>query len=293
VNPAAGGGRCAQLAPPAIARLREAGLVIDEVRTSARGDAQRLARDAYARGVRRFIAVGGDGTAYEIANGLLPDALNGDAERACLGFLPLGTGNSFLRDFTSRGAEHAIEALQQDRRRACDVVRLIHDQGELYYLNLLSVGFVADVAATANRRFKWLGPAGYILAVVLQTATLTSRSWRMRLDGNGSSDQAVVFVSFCNSRFTGGRMMMAPFADTADGKLDVIVAGAMGRLALLSAFPRIFSGSHVRWSKISTSHARNIDLDVPHAVDLMIDGEVERHCPIRLEVLPSAIDVSV
>ena len=294
VNPAAGGGRCADLARGALARLRASGLTLDESYTHAPGDATRLARDAYARGVRRFIAVGGDGTAYEIVNGLLPAALgaqNGDRPR--LGFLPLGTGNSFLRDFGDRSAELAEQALATDRARACDVVRLQHDAGELFYINLMSAGFVADVCTTANRRFKRVGAAGYGLAVVLETGALSPRDFRMRVDGGATWEQKVTFVSFSNSRYTGGNMLMAPFADTADGKLDVIVAGQMGRMALLSAFPKIFSGAHVHLASITCSQGRCVDIDADEPLDLMIDGEVERHRPIRLEVLPRAIDVSV
>src|ERR1700684_1968096 len=70
VNPAAGGGRSAKLAGPALERLRKGGMEVDEVTTGAPGDAVRLARDAYARGYRRFLAVGGDGTGHEILNGI-------------------------------------------------------------------------------------------------------------------------------------------------------------------------------------------------------------------------------
>ena len=66
------------------------------------GDSTRIAREAYREGWRKFIAVGGDGTSYEIVNGLFPDCLGG--ERPALAFLPLGTGNSFLKDFTQYGA---------------------------------------------------------------------------------------------------------------------------------------------------------------------------------------------
>jgi YegS/Rv2252/BmrU family lipid kinase len=267
-------------------------VAVEQVTTTGPGDAIRLAREGYARGVRRFVAVGGDGTAYEIANGLLPHALEG-SERACLGFLPLGTGNSFLRDFSARGTEHAIEALCEGRARACDVVRLEHDDGELYFLNLLSIGFVADVATLANRRFKRLGRGGYAVAVVLETLSLAPGALRMRVDGGPCWEQAATFVSFCNSRYTGGSMMMAPFADTADGKLDIVVAGSMSRLGLLGAFPRIFSGTHVYLPAISCSQAAEVELDISAAIDLMIDGEVERHRPKRLRVLPAAIDVSV
>jgi diacylglycerol kinase (ATP) len=244
--------------------------------------------------VRRFVAVGGDGTTYEIVNGLLPAALGAEGgDRPCVGFLPLGTGNSFLRDFSDGGAEFAIDALVHGRARGCDVLRLRHGDGELYSINLLCCGFVADVCATANRRFKRFGQAGYGMAVVLETASLAPRAFRMRVDGGALWEQHVTFVSFSNSRFTGGKMMMAPFADTADGKLDLIVAGAMGRAELLAAFPKIFSGTHVHLRSITCSQARSIEIDVPEALDLMVDGEVVRHRPERLDVLLQAIDVSV
>src|SRR6266481_6225873 len=99
VNPAAGGGRSAKLAGPALGRLREKGLNVDVIASTGPGHALQLAREAYSQGYRRFLAVGGDGTAHEILNGVL--AGNPDASRISLGFLPLGTGNSFLRDFTN------------------------------------------------------------------------------------------------------------------------------------------------------------------------------------------------
>src|ERR1700751_4385458 len=98
VNPAAGGGKSARLAGPALARLREKGLRIDVIASTGPGHAVELAREAYEQGYRRFLAVGGDGTAHELINGVF--ALQPGVPRIELGFLPLGTGNSFLRDFT-------------------------------------------------------------------------------------------------------------------------------------------------------------------------------------------------
>src|SRR5256884_7618664 len=87
VNPAAGGGRSAKLAGPALARLREKGLKIDVIASTGPGHAVQLAREAYTQGYRKFLAVGGDGTAHEILNGIF--ANNPAAERIALGFLPL------------------------------------------------------------------------------------------------------------------------------------------------------------------------------------------------------------
>jgi len=293
VNPAAGGGRCEALAPAVLERVRATGLTVEVATTRAAGDGTRIAREAYARGTSGFLAIGGDGTSYEIVNGLLPEASAPGAQRPWLGFLPLGTGNSFLRDFGTGDAEQALSALAQGRKRACDVIRLTHDTGMLHFINLLSLGFVADVATTANRRFKALGPAGYVCGVVLETVSLAPRRITMRIDDEEPWLQPLIFASFCNSKFTGGRMMMAPYADTSDGRMDVIIARAMGRFGLLSAFPRIFTGNHVHLPSIACSQAKRVAFEVDEPIDLMIDGEVERHRPLALEVLGGVIDVCV
>jgi len=97
VNPAAGGGKSARLAASALDQLREKGLSIDVISTTGRGHAVELAAEAYNQGYRRFIAVGGDGTAHEILNGVFGRA--NAQERISLGLLPLGTGNSFSAIF--------------------------------------------------------------------------------------------------------------------------------------------------------------------------------------------------
>src|SRR5436190_14638541 len=144
VNPAAGGGRSAKLAGPALVRLREKGLKIDVIASTGQGHAVQLAREAYDQGYRRFLAVGGDGTAHEILNGVF--AGRTAVQRIALGFLPLGTGNSFLRDFTEDGAAASIQALLQGRSRTVDLLRLTHAVGEIYSLHLRNVGFLEDVA---------------------------------------------------------------------------------------------------------------------------------------------------
>lgn len=294
MNPAAGSGRCGKLAPSALEGVRSRGVAVEVLETQKPGDASQLAKQAYERGATRFLAVGGDGTAFEILNGL-SGALeqNGHAKRLQLGFLPLGTGNSFLRDFGSGDVEHAIEALVAKRSRTCDVLRLTHTEGVIHSLNLLSFGFVADICSITNARFKALGAGGYGLGVVTALANLHARPLRMRVDRGELWEQDMVFVSVCNSRYTGGSMMMAPYADTGDGELDIVVCGPMSRGTLLTTFPKIFSGRHVHHPMITSARAKSIELFEVEPVDLMIDGEVVRRQPTRIEVLPRALDVLV
>jgi YegS/Rv2252/BmrU family lipid kinase len=292
VNPAAGGGRCGRMAKPALEELREAGVQLEVSETAGPGQATTLARAAYARGRREFLAVGGDGTACEIVNGLFPEAATDG--RAVLGFLPLGTGNSFLRDFTDRGAEHAMEAITAGRQQASDVFRLIHAAGELYFINLLSMGFTADVTATANRRFKRLGEFGYILSVLLCLARLRRQSFPLRTDGDPDLDcRRCLFLSFNNSKFTGGKMKIAPQASTNDGLIEYVRWGPIGRLKLLRNFPTLFDGSHITHPQASRRAARQIEFALDAPVDVMVDGEVLTLDCRRIEVLPGALDIIV
>lgn len=298
VNPAAGGGRCGRMAQDALAGLRSARLAIDVAETTGPGQATTLARDAYARGCRRFIAVGGDGTACEIVNGLFPEAASGSSavagERPSLGFLPLGTGNSFLRDFTDRGAEHSARAITESRRRACDVLRLHHAAGDLYFINLLSMGFAADAAVAANRYFKPLGSFGYILGVLLCLARLRRRAFPLRADNDEDLDRRrCLFLSFNNSKFTGGRMMIAPQASTDDGLIEYVRWGPVGRLQLLANFSALFDGSHIAHPQASRRAVRHVEFQLDAPVDVMVDGETLTLDCRRIDVLPAALDVFV
>ncbi|HEY8374925.1 MAG TPA: diacylglycerol kinase family protein, partial [Nannocystis sp.] len=227
---------------------------------------------------------------YELLNGIFAGALP-PGERVSLGMLPLGTGNSFLRDFTDRGAEYAIEAIIAGKSRPCDVIRCRHTRGVLHFINIFSIGFVADVCAIRNRHFPALGEFGYTLSTVLRVAALKSYTFPMQIDGHGEDREPLTFLSFNNSRYTGGKMMMAPGADTADGLLDIVRVGRLGRASLLRTFPKIFQGTHVQHPAVRCYQAPGLDLRLDGDIDVMVDGEMIRIQPRRLEVVPGALDV--
>jgi diacylglycerol kinase (ATP) len=292
VNPAAGGGRCGKLAPQALSRVREAGVDLEIAQTSRAGEATGLARAAYAQGYRNFLAVGGDGTSFEIVNGLFPEA---ETEgRPALGLLPLGTGNSFLRDFTSRGVEHSIEALRRNSRRVCDVIRLRHATGDIYFINILNLGFAADAGEVANRRFKRWGTASYIGGVLAMLAGLKHHAFAHKLaDAEDWDRRPCLFLAFANSKFTGGKMMMAPQADPSDGKIEYVRWSPVGRLRLLWNFPRLFSGTHITHPLASRAAVERVDFDFGRPTNVIVDGEVLFLDCRSVEVLPAALDVIV
>jgi diacylglycerol kinase (ATP) len=290
VNPAAGGGRSRKMLGPALERLRAGGIAVDVEETRGAGEATRIAREAYAAGRRKFIAVGGDGTSYEVVNGLFPEA-SAD-QPATLGFLPLGTGNSFLRDFSSRGVEHAIESLITARTRVSDVLRLRHGAGVIHYINLLSVGFPADVATLRARRFSSHGELGYVISIFLGLARLKRRPFPVRVDGETEFDRRrCLFLTFNNSKFTGGTMMIAPKAEVNSGLIEYVRWGAIGRLGLMRNLPGLYDGTHIHHPLAERKAVRRVEFDLNEAVDVMVDGEVlTLHCE-ELDVLPGALNV--
>ena len=306
INPAAGGGRCGERVGAALDRLRAAGIAIEIAETSAAGDATKIARDAYGRGYRKFLAVGGDGTSYEIVNGLFPDSLAVSASEKTpidrtptLGFLPLGTGNSFLRDFENlasgkSGLEHALQALEAGRSQPCDVLRLTHKDGAIYYTNLLSLGFTADVAALRHRRFQGLGQFGYLLSIFLCLARLDRRPFPVRLDSQGEFDaRPCLFLTFNNSKFTGGTMMIAPDAATDDGLIEYVRWGPIGRLGLIRNLATLYDGTHTRHPLAERQAVRRVEFQLDQPVDAMVDGEVLTLECRTIDVLPSALRVVV
>ncbi|HXE76329.1 MAG TPA: diacylglycerol kinase family protein [Candidatus Xenobia bacterium] len=290
INPAAGGGRCGELAGTALAQLRAAGLTIESVEIERPGQGSELAREGERRGFRRFLAVGGDGTTFEITNGLFPRAP--DAPTPTLGFLPLGTGNSFVREFSARVLEHALEALKADHQRPCDVLRLTHRDGVLHYINLLSLGFAADVAVIRDRKLKHLGPLGYWLGVLACLARLERRAFPLRVDDDPEYDRRrCLFLSFNNSSYTGGHMLIAPQADPADGLIEYVYWGPIGRLGLVANLRGLYDGSHIEHPLAERRGVRQVEFELDGPVNIMVDGEVMTAHPLRLDVLPRALTV--
>jgi len=292
VNPAAGGGRTRKLLAPALDRLRASGLQVEVRETTALGHATEIAHQAWTEGYRKFISVGGDGTSFEIVNGLFPQATNADTPT--LAFLPLGTGNSFLRDFSDQGVDFAMESLIAGRSRQCDVLRLTHKDGVLCYINILSIGFSADVATLRARRFSSWGELGYQAAIFICLTRFRRRPFPLAVDREPDIDRRpCLFLTFNNSKFTGGTMIIAPTADTNDGLIEYVRWGPIGRVGLVRNLPRLYDGTHIQHPLAEVRKVRRVDFQLDSPVDVMIDGEVlTMHCQ-SLDVLPSALNVMV
>jgi len=154
------------------------------------------------------------------------------------------------------------------------------------------MGFAADVATLTNRHLKSLGELGYLVGVLVSLARLRRRPFPLRADGT-RDERRSLFVAFSNSKYTGGKMMIAPDASIHSGVIEYVHWGPIGRLGLLRNLSGLFDGSHIRHPLASHRTAARIEFDLREPVDVVMDGEVLTLEVKSLEVLPGALDVIV
>jgi diacylglycerol kinase (ATP) len=159
---------------------------------------------------------------------------------------------------------------------------------------LLSIGFTADVATLTNRHFKSLGPFGYLLGVFLRVVQLRRRSFAFRCDDDKNWDERrCLFLSFNNSKYTGGTMLIAPHSDPTDGLIEFVRWGPIGRLGLLRMLPKLYDGTHIQHPLASRRAVRRVEFNLPAPIDVMIDGELATLECRSLDIIPGAVDVHI
>lgn len=232
-----------------------------------------------------IVAMGGDGTNYQVLNGMLK--FHGDRQLPPLGILPVGRGNSFARDLQIFGIEDGLAALSRQKTRKVDVCRFSQNGDAFYFVNLMGFGFVTDVAKTAAR-FKWAGDFSYVIGVFHRLLGLNFHELVLEIDGKVISGKNC-FVEICNSRYTGGNMLMAPDARIDDGLFDAVVLAPLSRLSLISTFPKIFKGAHGENPAVEFIQATSARIYTQPSKTLLPDGEIFGTTPTEIRILPKRV----
>lgn len=288
VNPVAGSGRAVRAA----ARLRDAAVAAGaEMRVSAaRGDVERLASEAAASGAERIVAVGGEGTVQEVANGLA------DAPRAVVGIVPGGNGNDLARALgLPREPLAALAVALHGAPRAIDLGLARTAVGARRFVAAGGTGFDAGVATRmAGLRAWWQrGQPGYLLTTLDELRRHRNAAVRMTLDGDGVGiDGPILFAAFANGAYYGGGMQIAPAARLDDGLLDLCLVGDLTRLEALRQLPGLYRGAHVTHPAVTMRRFRSLAIE-GDAAPVHLDGEPWGRLPLHVEVLPGALRVAM
>jgi diacylglycerol kinase (ATP) len=282
VNPAAGNGRCARVWE----RLRQDvdGLAgWDFIYTERAGHARELAESAARAGVERVVAVGGDGTVCEVANGLAHS-------ETALGTIPIGTGNDTARNLRiPRQPSAAAKLMTAGATRAIDLGVIRTAQATSYFVNVAGFGFDAEVAWQVNRLPKLVGGTlPYVVGVVQTLWGYHSPRMRLSVDGH-VIERRVFLVAVANSASYGGGMLIAPDASPEDGLFDVCVVSDLSRFEVLRLVPKLYSGGHIGHSAVEMMRCRELSADADRRVRCQADGELVGDLPATFELRPAAL----
>lgn len=283
LNPGAGRGRGARMRQRLAALARRAGLPIEESRDAA--DLTARAARAAGEGVERLLVAGGDGTWNLAARGLAGGA-------TALAPVPLGTGNDLARALGyPLATAPAFAAALEGHRERLDLGRF----GKRIYCGVAGAGFDGAVATRARERLRWLrGPAVYAWATLVTLATFRPPRFRLTLDAEPERRGTAWLVVFANIACTGGGMRIAPGADPADGRLDLVGLEAISKAGLLRLFPRVYAGRHLGHPAVFRSSCATGRLAFDTVQRAVGDGEgfgeVGPH-GVEIGILPAALPV--
>jgi YegS/Rv2252/BmrU family lipid kinase len=250
-----------------------------------------LAREAAER-ADLLVAVGGDGTVNEIANGIA----GLDVE---LAVIPRGTGWDFVRTYRiPRRFEDAVAVALGGGTREIDLGRARYrgwDGGEResWFANIASAGMSGAIAKRANESSKVLGgKVSYLWATLTVFARWRNDEVRVTVDGEERSGR-MHDVVVANGRYFGGGMMICPGAEPDDGLLDVLLIGDLSKRDLLLTLPKTYRGRHLPHPKAELLRGKVVEVDAAEPLPVELDGEQPGTTPVSFDVVPRSLRLRV
>jgi diacylglycerol kinase (ATP) len=294
VNPASDNGATGKHWPEIARRATLLGLEGDARLSERPRHLSELARDAAHGGAELLVVVGGDGSVYEVANGIA--GLEHGPE---LALIPRGTGWDFARTFAiPHDVDGAIGIALHGRTTSIDLGRVGYRawDGNVvdgWFANVASAGMSGAIALRANTTTKALGgKASYLWATLKVFAGWAATEMRVEVDGERRSAR-MFDVVVANGKFLGGGMKMCPQAEPDDGLLDTLLIGDITKRDLMLTMPKIYRGTHLPHAKAELLRGRVVRIDADDAVPIQLDGEQPGTTPVQFEAVPRALRLRV
>jgi len=298
VNPVSANGRTGRHFDAIARAVRAAIGEFEWAFTRRRGDGAVLARQAVGAGSRLVVAVGGDGTASEVVDGLA----TAREPEVCFGLIPRGTGGDLRRSLgTPRDTEGAAQVLACGGERIADLGRvefLGHDGRPQvrHFANVAGFGIDGRVVEKVDATSKALGgKVSFQIGAARALLGWSDQRVRWRVDGGPWQEEAITCVAVCNGRYFGGGMMIAPEARLDDGLFDVTVWKGIGIKDFVLRRHMLYDGSHVRLRNTRTLRARVLEAEPVGGARVLldVDGEGPGMLPARFTLLPAALRLRV
>jgi diacylglycerol kinase (ATP) len=239
------------------------------------------------------VFLGGDGTLSEGLQGLFEHS-KFRALTKPIALLPAGTGNSFLRDFGITDFESAFDALcqalEKNEHADIDVGLLSYEHNKKEHkrivMNIWGVGFIPAVTKLAIQ-LRILGSLNYTLATLAKVTHHTPYKYNAYIDGKARK-LCCDFVTISNSRYTGGKMLIAPPVRPNDAKLFMVMPELKMPHKVLAMFPKIFTGEHIKNPFVHSQFLHDFRIETPKPIPMNVDGELEVGSNPHLKIFPKA-----
>jgi len=246
-----------------------------------------LARAAAEGGADRVVAIGGDGTALDVASGLLASRRS-----VPMAHVPRGTANVLALNLgipTSLGG--AIAAAVHGVVTRIDVGRL----GAEPFLLSVGTGLHADIVVRADRRAKrrW-GVMAYVWAGWRSIEDAVLARYRVTVDGEEQEiEGTMIQVMNCGAMLLRRSWLMGPGISPADGLLDVLVYRARSLPEYARVAARVVQGYPTATRLVLHRRGERVRIEADRDVAVQRDGEPAGSLPVEIGVLRRALPVVV
>ncbi|HMZ08909.1 MAG TPA: diacylglycerol kinase family lipid kinase [Anaerolineales bacterium] len=255
-----------------------------------------LAKQAAEEGYDLVIAMGGDGTAHEVMNGLMQVP---PEKRPMMGVVPIGSGNDFAYSIgiTQKPAHALAHALKAGDIRTIDMGLLTDENGRSeYFDNTLGIGFDAVVTIRSHKLPIVKGFLMYLTAVI-QTIILNHNPARIKIEtDNESFEEQMLMFTLCNGPREGGGFMLSPDSKNDDGGMEYVAVTKVSRATMFRLVPEFMKGTHMRFKQIRMGRFKKMTLTSNLPLYIHADGEIFTSFGSNLkkasfEVVPNALKV--
>ena len=294
INPASAGGKTGKNKSRILTELKcQLGNSFNFTETLKKADATKITREAITNGCEVVIAVGGDGTVNEVANGFFDNGkiINPDVK---LGIISFGTGQGFAQSIglpTDLAAQ--IQIIKNDKVKLIDVgrVHFENNNSSKYFINEFQFG----IGGTLNKNIskltkKVLGKFAFGFEAVKTLMYYQANQLQLIINGEVHTEKIIGLV-ISNGAFTGGGMRLTPFALTDDGLLDVLLIKDMSLPDRFFSFSKVYSAKHVEREAFQFFKTKKIEFRYNNGLAVSADGEIISDKCVSAEVIPSVLKV--
>lgn len=239
-------------------------------------------REAKTNEEIRFYACGGEGTVFEVLNGII------GCENASLATIPCGSANDFLKFFGDKESFLNVKEMVEGQDVYVDLIKA----NEFYCINQCSAGMDAIVAREMQKFKTWplvSGSMAYKFAVVKVFFGKIGLKLNIKVDDIDKGVRDCLFAVCANGPVYGGGYISAPSAIPMDKKLDWLIVDNMPKLKILSYLKKYEKGQHVGLSCCELADCTTMEISADKPFPLNLDGEIIMRDKVRFELVPRGV----